>query len=48
MTMEKQEGMILVAIDTELGSKAADEKRKHNTTASSQFREQRKEKEQEN
>ena len=46
MTMGKQEGMIPVAVDTELGSKAADEKRKRNATASHRFRRRRKEKEQ--
>ena len=47
MTMENQEGMIPVAVDTERGSKAADEKRKRNATASHRFRRRRKEKEQE-
>ena len=48
MTMEKQEGIIPVDIDTELGSKAADEKRQRNASASCRYRRRRKEKEQEN
>ena len=47
MTIEKQEGMIPVAVDTKLGSKAADEKRKRNATASIRFRQRRKVKEHE-
>lgn len=38
--------MIPVAVDTELGSRAADEKRKRNATAFYRFRRRRKEKEQ--
>ena len=48
VTMEKQEGMISVDIDAELGSKAAHEKRQRNATASCRYRQRRREKEQEN
>lgn len=47
MTLQTVQGPILVPLDTQVGFKVADEKRKRNATASHRFRQRRKEKERE-
>lgn len=47
MALETEQGPVRVSIDVQAASKVADERRKHNATASHRFRQRRREREQE-